>query len=138
MQSKLWSILHSQAVIVMQMKAVVEATGLSKDTIRFYEKEKLISAPTRANNGYRHYDDKVVNQLKLITRAKHLGFTLKEIKSLSALLYKQSLTPKEMTKLLREKRREIDEKISQLALIQQEIDNALAGLCEEKHQLSRG
>ncbi|WP_028292381.1 MerR family transcriptional regulator [Oceanobacter kriegii] len=120
----------------MQMKDVMAATNLSRDTIRFYEKEGLLAAPVRGQNGYRHYDDGVVKQLKLIIRAKHLGFTLKEIKSLNALLYQRSLTPKELAKHLREKRAEVSEKIEQLQNIQREIDLALAGMCEQRESLS--
>ncbi|WP_221798602.1 MerR family transcriptional regulator [Oceanobacter mangrovi] len=119
----------------MQMREVIEATHLSRDTIRFYEKEGLIPAPVRSGNGYRHYDESVVRQLKLIKRAKHLGFTLKEIKSLAVLLYQNSLTPREMELHLRDKRDEIAEKIAELAAIKSEIDAALAGMCPDKKSL---
>ena len=56
-------------------------TGLSKDTIRFYEKRKLISSAKKANN-YKTYSKETVDILTFITRAKKLGFTLNEIKEL--------------------------------------------------------
>lgn len=56
-------------------------TGLSKDTIRFYEKRALISSDKKANN-YKAYSRQTVDLLKFIIRAKKLGFTLKEIKEL--------------------------------------------------------
>lgn len=121
----------------MQMREVSAATGLSRDTIRYYEKEGLIAAPVRRANGYRHYDEAVVRQLRLIVRAKALGFRLSEIRSLAQLLYQNSLTPQEMTQHLQAKRREVADKIALLVNIQTEIDLALAGQCQAKDQLSR-
>ncbi len=56
-------------------------TGLSKHTIRFYEKRKLISSAKKANN-YKAYSKDTVDLLKFIIGAKKLGFTLNEVKAL--------------------------------------------------------
>lgn len=120
----------------MKTKQVTECTGLSKDTLRFYEKEKLIPEPARDANGYRVYSAKVVEQLNMITMAKNLGFTLKEIKELSQLLYSQHLTPKTMAAKLTQKSSEIEMKIDELSKIKNLIDNALAGMCQYKDKLS--
>jgi MerR family copper efflux transcriptional regulator len=120
----------------MKTKQVTECTGLSKDTLRFYEKEKLIPKPARDANGYRVYSVKVVEQLNMITMAKNLGFTLKEIKELSQLLYSQHLTQKTMAAKLTEKSSEIETKIDELSKIKSLIDNALAGMCQYKDKLS--
>ncbi|WP_462159693.1 MerR family transcriptional regulator [Pseudoalteromonas sp. GB56] len=121
----------------MKTKHVVELTGLSKDTIRFYEKEHLIPLPSRDTNGYRVYDEGTVEQLKMITLAKNLGFTLKEIKELSQLLYTNNLTPKAMAEKLTLKGQEIEAKISELSQIKSLIDKALAGMCEYKGKLDQ-
>lgn len=63
-------------------------TGLSKDTIRFYEKRGMISLgykQRRANN-YKEYSDEVFDRLQVIKRIKHLGFTLNEITDFLALI----------------------------------------------------
>ena len=119
----------------MKTKQITEKTGLSKDTIRFYEKEKLIPTPSRSANGYRDYDEKVIEQLNMITMAKELGFTLKEIKELTQLLYSNALTKSEMATKLSEKSFEIKTKIAELMKIQALIDNVLVGACEYKNKL---
>lgn len=121
----------------MKTKDIEQKTGMSRDTIRFYEKQKLIEIPRREDNGYRTYDEKTIRQLRLINRAKMLGFTLKEIRELTALLYSGELTPKKMAKELAIKRDEIDSKLTELAELKTEIDRALDGLCEYKEQLSK-
>ena len=65
----------------MLIGEVSKETGLSKDTIRFYEKRKLISSDRKANN-YKAYSRETAGLLKFIIGAKKLGFTLNEIKEL--------------------------------------------------------
>lgn len=121
----------------MKTKQVIEQTGLSKDTLRFYEREQLITPPSRDINGYRIYNETIIEQLNMITMAKNLGFTLKEIKELSLLLYTNNLTPDAMASMLILKNEEIAQKISELTKIKLLIDNALSGMCEYKDKLKR-
>ena len=65
--------------------ALAKRVGVAIDTIRFYEREGLLPEPQRRPSGYRHYDEGAVAQLRFIRRAKHLGFTLEEIRDLLSL-----------------------------------------------------
>lgn len=56
-------------------------TGLERATIRFYEREGLIT-PTRAENGYREYSENDVQTLLKIKLLRQLGMSLERIKSL--------------------------------------------------------
>lgn len=56
--------------------------GLPAKTIRFYEDIGLISQPKRADNGYRVYEEKAVEELTLIKNARDLGLPIPEIKKL--------------------------------------------------------
>jgi DNA-binding transcriptional MerR regulator len=64
------------------MKAIDVATlaGISKETLRYYEKIGLISVPARQQNGYRSYDRHVLEELRFIKLGQTVGFTLNEIK----------------------------------------------------------
>jgi len=55
--------------------------GLSLDTLRFYEKRKIL-IPDRLANGYRNYHDIHEQKVKLIICLKRIGFSLEEIKQL--------------------------------------------------------
>lgn len=68
----------------MTIGRVASRTGLSVDTLRFYEKRGLI-APNRTPSGYRHFSEDVLDRLRFITDAKELGFSLREIKELLSL-----------------------------------------------------
>ena len=56
--------------------------GVGVETIRFYEREGLISEPPRRPSGYRDYPVETVARIVFIRRAKELGFALREIKEL--------------------------------------------------------
>lgn len=60
--------------------------GVGVETIRFYEREGLLPEPPRRravhHRGYRIYGPDALNRLQFILRAKQLGFSLAEIRSL--------------------------------------------------------
>lgn len=64
---------------------VARSAGLAIDTVRYYERERLIEKPARSASGYRHYSPDVIARLRFIRQAKELGFSLKEIKELLSL-----------------------------------------------------
>jgi MerR family copper efflux transcriptional regulator len=59
--------------------------GVGIDTVRYYERNGLLTPHTRLASGYRRYGDFELARLRFIRRAQALGFTLKEIKQLLAL-----------------------------------------------------
>lgn len=65
----------------MLIGELVERSGLTKDTIRFYEKKGLIylDRKNRRENNYKEYSEQVLEKLMLIRKLKDMGFTLNEI-----------------------------------------------------------
>jgi MerR family transcriptional regulator, copper efflux regulator len=59
--------------------------GVGIDTVRYYERNGLLTPRTRLASGYRRYGGIELARLRFIRRAQGLGFTLKEIKQLLAL-----------------------------------------------------
>ncbi len=64
----------------MRIGELAAATGLSRDTLRFYEKRGLLRAQ-RGSNGYRDYPGEAVQWLGYLRLAQSLGFTLAEIEA---------------------------------------------------------
>jgi DNA-binding transcriptional MerR regulator len=58
---------------------VATLTGLSADTIRYYERLGLVSAPARTVSGYRQYTPAAVDRLVLVRGAQQFGFSLSQI-----------------------------------------------------------
>lgn len=60
-------------------------TGVSVETVRFYENEGLLAKPERPLGGIRTYPQEAVDRLSFVHEAKGMGFTLREIRDLIAL-----------------------------------------------------
>ncbi|HKR68571.1 MAG TPA: heavy metal-responsive transcriptional regulator, partial [Streptosporangiaceae bacterium] len=65
----------------MKIGQVAAESGVSIDTIRFYERRGVLPAPSRTPAGYRLYGDTTVQRIKLARRLQSLGLTLDEISS---------------------------------------------------------
>ncbi len=110
----------------MLIGELAKQVGLSKDTIRFYEKLELIQ-PLIRNNGYKDYSEQDAQQLQLIQIAKNLGFTLTEIKEILDLINVSDLPAEQFQNILRNKLQAIEEKVSQLQGMQLLLNNLLLG-----------
>lgn len=60
-------------------------TGVNIETIRYYERIRMVPAPPRTEGGRRVYGAGHVQTLSFIRRARELGFTIEEIRTLLAL-----------------------------------------------------
>ena len=67
---------------IFSIGQVARRAGVGVETVRFYEREGLLSEPARRASGYRQYSEEVVKQIRFIKRAQQLGFSLKEIAEL--------------------------------------------------------
>ena len=65
--------------IIMRIGQLALATGVSADTIRYYEKIGLLPAASRTGSGYREYPSGAGNRIRVIRNAVDLGFPLAEI-----------------------------------------------------------
>lgn len=61
---------------------VAQRTGVSIETLRYYEKRRLLNAPPRTEGGFRLYSDDAVQQVKFIKQAQSLGLTLDDVQQL--------------------------------------------------------
>lgn len=98
---------------------VAKLAKISSRTVRFYDEKNLVSPASIGENGYRVYTDKELEQLKLISYLKELGFSLKDIKRL--LNDENSM---QSLQLLIERQKQInDEKIEALKNKQKQLRN---------------
>jgi len=63
----------------MRIGQLARTTGVSADTIRYYEKIGLMPQARRTESGYREYPDAAGNRIRVIRNAVQLGFPLREI-----------------------------------------------------------
>ncbi len=100
----------------MLIGELAEKTGFSRDTIRYYEKAGLIKVnkKSRRENNYKEYSDDVLERLLIIKRAKHLGFSLNEIKELIESWQTKALTKPERIEVFYRKIAKIESNINKL------------------------
>jgi MerR family mercuric resistance operon transcriptional regulator len=110
----------------MTRSEVAERADVNPETVRYYEERGLIPDPPRSASGYRLYDESYVRRLRFIGRAKELGFTLKEIRSLLKLRAGPDATCQDVRAQAEEKVADVEEKIADL----RRIRSALASLME--------
>ena len=91
-------------------------TGLSRDTIRFYEKKGLIPNGVQENeyNNYKDYSNDTLEILIIIKKMKGFGFTLNEITEFLNLLELNSASCENVSQKMFEKVKLIDDKIKDL------------------------
>lgn len=98
--------------------------GVGIDTVRYYERNGLLSPSGRLASGYRRYGDLELARLRFIRRAQKLGFSLREIETLLNLSAKRNVAQIKsaaMTKLA-----DVDARIADL----QRVRSGLAHLVE--------
>jgi DNA-binding transcriptional MerR regulator len=67
----------------LRIADVARLSGFSPTTLRYYEEIGLLPAIPRTDGGYRAYDDRTLERLAFIARAKQLGCSLDEIADLT-------------------------------------------------------
>lgn len=113
----------------LQIGEVATYSGVSVDTVRYYERLSLLPSAPRTRGGYRVFSSKAVDQIKFIKQAQELGFSLDEIKGLLATGGSEECV--QVRDLLRSKLAEMDEKIRKLRAFRKTMAGHFAACCEE-------
>ena len=66
----------------MTIGELAAAAHVNVQTVRYYERRGILSAPDRTASGYRTYEAEALDRLRFIRRAQELGFSLEEISEL--------------------------------------------------------
>ncbi len=89
-------------------------TGLSTHTLRYYEKEGLLSPVSRTPGGFRQYTDEDLEALELICCLKNTGMSLQEITRFVRLTRQGDETLRERVELLREHRESVIQRMNEM------------------------
>jgi MerR family transcriptional regulator, redox-sensitive transcriptional activator SoxR len=111
----------------MTIGEVARKSGFRSSTIRYYEKIGLLPKAARAS-GQRRYDDQVLQRLAIVRFAKHVGFSVAEIKQL--LEGGQRRPPSERwRKMAMRKITQVDEIIAQANAVRKMLQETLDHKC---------
>lgn len=107
---------------------LAQQTGVTIETIRYYQRKGLLKEPKKPVSGFRHYPDDTHARIHFIKRAQRFGFTLREISELLAL---DSGHCEDVRKLAEQKYRQIGEQIRDLTALYHALDKLVKG-CHAK------
>jgi MerR family mercuric resistance operon transcriptional regulator len=110
---------------LLQIGDVASETGLTVDTIRFYERERLLHRTARSSGGFRLFSQSDVADLEFIRNAQELGFSLQEIRDLLTLRNARPPDCGEVEMLLEHKIASVRAKISALRKLERELTRAM-------------
>ena len=110
----------------MNIGAVARQSGVPAKTIRYYEDIGLIR-PNRSENGYRAFTENHVHKLAFLGRARALGFTIEDCRTLLSLYEDENRESMQVKSVAEEHLRQIEEKIEKL----QSMRATLAELVEK-------
>ena len=116
----------------MTIGQLAGAANVPPRTIRFYETKRLLPAPKRAPSGYRLYGPDDLKRLKLIRRARSLGFSLTEVRDLLRLAEHEKCRSfqGEVAQRMMQKLGDVDRMIDALHRTRQELEDSLKPLSE--------
>ena len=108
--------------------------GVNVETIRYYQRRKLLPKPKRTLGHTRRYSNSEVVRLRFIKCAQRLGFTLREIDDLLELLEPMSCS--KTRAIAAAKLEQLDERIAELQALREEF-TALIAKCDANRDESR-
>ena len=108
---------------------IATRAGVPIKTIRYYEDVGLLPKPARTSSGYRLYAPESVDRLQFIKKAQSLGLRLPDIKEILDLADRGRCPCGHVQTVLRKRLNELQQKISDLRLIEQRVDAAIRQAC---------
>ncbi len=112
----------------MKIRELAEHAQVNLQTIRYYERERLLPEPPRLSSGYRLYPENAVRRVRFIKRAQEIGFSLAEIRELLSLRVDTKRDRSEVHALAQAKIIDIDGKIQTLKAMRTAL-HRLTGRC---------
>ncbi|WP_433265446.1 MerR family transcriptional regulator [Actinosynnema sp. CS-041913] len=91
-----------------------ERSGLSIDTLRYYERIGLVDPPARDSGGRRSYSDDDLSWLAFLTRLRTTGMPIRMMREYAQLRHRGPATAGRRKKLLFEHRASVRERIAEL------------------------
>lgn len=109
----------------MGIAHVALLTGLSRDTLRWYEREGLVPVVRRDSSGHRKYDQYTLRLLQLVVRLRRTGMPVQQVRRYVELVSLGPATHGERLDLLRQHRDAVQRHIDQLLEDRQALDHKI-------------
>ena len=111
---------------------------ISPDTLRHYERMKLLATPRRSAGNYRLYPPEAVERVRLIRHALAVGFSLPELAKILKVRDAGGAPCRQVKRLLEEKVLKMDEQIGDLVAMRKHLRTVLADWDERLTHILKG
>lgn len=105
----------------MNIGEVSKQSGVNAKAIRYYESIGLLPEPIRTASGYRQYDQESVERLRLLGRARSLGFSIEDCRKLMDLWGDRSSESEGVRSVIMTHIADIDRKIFELSTMRHSL-----------------
>jgi DNA-binding transcriptional MerR regulator len=109
----------------MRSGELAQLVGVSTDTLRHYERLKLLAAPARTSGGYRNYSPESVQRVRLIRRALKLGFSLPELRTILRIRDGGGAPCERVRTIAQTKLRQMNQQIKDLLALRNDLNGVL-------------
>jgi DNA-binding transcriptional MerR regulator len=92
-------------------------TGVSTDTLRHYERMRVLPLPRRTSTGYRQYPPEAADRVRVVRRAMALGFTLEELSKILTVRDRGGVPCRQVQTLALQKLAKLDRQIDDLVAL---------------------
>jgi DNA-binding transcriptional MerR regulator len=101
-------------------------SGVTRDTIRFYERAGLLAVPRRTTARHRTYDGKALERIRLVRQLQNCGLTISDIKEILFLdEADRPVASKRLIEILRRRLTFLEERISSMEACRDHLINVL-------------
>lgn len=105
------------------------AVGIPTSTVRFYEREKLLTPDARTGGNYRSYSEASLERLKFIRAAQASGFNLSDVREMLALTHSDDEPCKEIAGLIENRLADVRQRMEELRQVEKALNEALHNCC---------
>ena len=119
----------------MRIGELAHKAGVDVQTVRYYEREGLLEAPSRTGSGYRAYGPEHLERLNFVRHCRSLDMPLAEVKRLLELSGEKGISCDEVNALVRAHLARVQAKRKSLEDLERKLA-ALNAQCESGHRVA--
>lgn len=104
---------------------LAELAGVSRDTLRYYERRGVLPRPLRGHNGYRQYSSEALQRVQLVRRALAVGFTLDELARVLKVRDAGGAPCEEVRRVAAQKLLDVENQLRELTALRDDLQTTL-------------
>jgi len=104
---------------------LADLAGVSRDTLRHYERKGVLPRPLRGHNSYRQYPPEALQRVQLVRRALSVGFTLDELAKVLKVRDAGGAPCEEVRRLAAQKLLNVQDQLRELTQLRDDLQKTL-------------